>query len=181
MRAALLERQHAADLERRCRARRANRRPASSMRTIRPSGVEADQPRADVERGEVDHLAVGAHRDLRGAAADVDVHHPASSRIERATAPEPYAAITVSRLSPAETATSLPACAANSSPMARALLPPHRDAGEDQRAGVDLVRIDLGVGVLLGDEGAERLGVDGARRRNTASAECRIRRRSRAR
>ncbi len=45
-----------------------------------------------------------------------------SSRIESATAPDPYAAITVSRLSPADTATSLPASRANSSPMARALL-----------------------------------------------------------
>jgi hypothetical protein len=32
----------------------------------------------------------------------------------------------------------------------------HRDAGQDQRAGIDLVGIDLGVFVLLGDESAER-------------------------
>ncbi len=51
--------------------------------------IEADQPRADIERGEVDHLAVGADRDLGGAAADVDIHHRRLSRIERATAPEP--------------------------------------------------------------------------------------------
>ena len=37
----------------------------------------------------------------------------------------------------------------------------HRDAGQDQRAGVDLVGIDLGVLVLARDEGAERVGVDG--------------------
>ena len=45
--------------------------------------------------------------------------------------------------------------------MARALVPLHRDAGEDQRAGIDLVGIDLGVVIFLLDEGAERLGVDG--------------------
>ncbi len=36
----------------------------------------------------------------------------------------------------------------------------HRDPGEDQRAGVDLVGIDLGVRVLAGDERAERVGID---------------------
>ena len=36
----------------------------------------------------------------------------------------------------------------------------HGDAGQDQRAGVDLVRIDVGGLVLVLDEGAERLGVD---------------------
>jgi len=35
-----------------------------------------------------------------------------------------------------------------------------RDAGQDQRAGVDLVRIDVGGLVLVLDEGAECLGVD---------------------
>src|SRR6266571_4236075 len=37
--------------------------------------VEAHEARAHVERGEIDHLAAGAYGDLRGAAADVDVHH----------------------------------------------------------------------------------------------------------
>ena len=46
--------------------------------------------------------------------------------------------------------------------------PAHRDAGEDQRAGVDLVGIDIGVRVLLLDEGAERVGVDLFRRPNRA-------------
>ncbi len=38
--------------------------------------------------------------------------------------------------------------------------PADRDAGEDQRAGIDLVRVDFGVAVLALDEGAERCGVD---------------------
>ena len=42
-----------------------------------PVGLQADQPRADIDRGNVDHLAVGADRDLRGAAADIDIHHHA--------------------------------------------------------------------------------------------------------
>ena len=46
----------------------------------------------------------------------------APSRTERAALPEPKAASVVSSASPALTATNLPACAANSSPMARALL-----------------------------------------------------------
>ena len=45
----------------------------------------------------------------------------AVSRIERAAAPEPKAASVASSASPALTATNLPACAANSSPIARAL------------------------------------------------------------
>ena len=36
----------------------------------------------------------------------------------------------------------------------------HRDAGQDQRAGVDLVRIDIGVLVLTLDKRAERGRVD---------------------
>lgn len=46
----------------------------------------------------------------------------ALSRIERATAPEPNAASVVSSASPALTETNLPACPANRSPIARALL-----------------------------------------------------------
>ncbi len=33
-----------------------------------------------IERGDVDHLAVGADRDFRGAAADVDIHHRRAGR-----------------------------------------------------------------------------------------------------
>ena len=38
--------------------------------------------------------------------------------------------------------------------------PAHRDAGQDQRAGIDLLGVDLGIAVLALDEGAERCGVD---------------------
>ena len=109
-----------------------------------PIGIDADEPRADVDRGDrrpprrLRHTAIFAVPPPTSTFITV-----ASSRIERATAPEPYAASTVSRLSPALTATNLPACAAKSSPIARALLRRDRDAGEDQRAGVDLLGIDL--------------------------------------
>ena len=84
---------------------------------------------------------------------------------ERAAAPEPWAAITVSRLSPAQTATSLPAWRGEQFADLARIAPAHRHAGEDQRAGVDLVRIDIGALVLLLDEGAER-----RRRRSPPSA-----------
>ena len=38
--------------------------------------------------------------------------------------------------------------------------PAHGDAGQDQRAGVDLVRVDFGVLVLALDESAQRRSVD---------------------
>ena len=53
----------------------AKRRPASSMRTMRPPASRQTRRAPDVERGEVDHAAVGADRDLRGAAAHVHIHH----------------------------------------------------------------------------------------------------------
>ena len=84
----------------------------------------------------------------------------APSRIERATAPEPWAAITVSRLSPADDRDHLAGLAREQLADRAGIAPAHRDAGEDQRAGIDLVRIDLGVPVLPLDEGAERVGVD---------------------
>src|SRR5262249_57804029 len=37
--------------------------------------AENDEPGADVERGDIDDLAVGANGNLGGAAADIDVHH----------------------------------------------------------------------------------------------------------
>ena len=40
------------------------------------------------------------------------------------------------------------------------IAPAHGDAGEDQRASVDLVGIDVGGLVLVLDEGAQCLGVD---------------------
>jgi len=69
--------------------------------------------------------------------------------------------MTVSRESPALTATSLPVWLANSSPIGARVAPSDRHAGQDQRTGVDLVGLHLGVGILLLDEGAERFGVDG--------------------
>src|SRR6266568_341405 len=41
------------------------------------------------------------------------------------------------------------------------VFPPHGDTGENESAGVDLVRLHLGEAILLGDEGAELFRVDG--------------------
>ncbi len=40
-----------------------------------PALVDAHEPRPDIGRRDGDDLAVGTDRDLRGAAADVDIHH----------------------------------------------------------------------------------------------------------
>ena len=123
--------------------------------------LKADQPRADIDRGKIDHLAVGADRDLRGAAADVDIHHHAfvadrARRRARAVGRH-HGFQAVAGADGDELAGLLGEQFADGA----GVLPLHRDAGQDQRAGVDLVGIDLGVGVFLLDEGAERLGVDG--------------------
>ena len=123
--------------------------------------LKADQPRADIDRGDVLHLAVGADRDLRGAAADIDIHHHAfvadrARRGARAVGRH-HGFQAVAGAHRDELAGLLGEQFADGA----RVLALHRDAGEDQRAGVDLVGIDLGVGVFLGDEGAERLGVDG--------------------
>ena len=122
--------------------------------------VEADQPRADVERGEVDHPAVGADRDLRGAAADVDVHDRrlvADRARHRARAVGGHHRL---QAVAGRDRDHLAGLAREQLADLAGVAPAHRDAGEDQRAGVDLVGIDIGVLVLLLDEGAERLGVD---------------------
>ncbi len=99
----------------------AKRRPASSTRAIRPSGSR------QIRRAPTSSAVTSITRPSAQTAIFA-VPPPTStfmivalSRIERATAPEPCAAITVSRLSPAETATILPAWRANSSPILRAL------------------------------------------------------------
>ncbi len=122
--------------------------------------IEHDQARADIDRGDVGHLAVGAYGDLRGAAADIDVHQrrAAADRARRR-------ARAVSRhhrfkaIAGAD-GDHFPRLAREQFADAPRVAPPHGDAGQDQRAGIDLVRIDLGVLVLAFDEGAERIGVD---------------------
>ena len=111
--------------------------------------LETDEPRADIERGEVDDLAVGADRDLGGAAADVDVHHPAlvaDRARHRARAVGRHHRLQAVAGADRDQPAGLPR--EQFADRAR-VAPLHRDAGQDQRAGVDLVRIDLGVGVLL--------------------------------
>ena len=84
----------------------------------------------------------------------------ASSRIERAAAPEPCAAMHGFEAVAGADRDHLAGLAREQLADRARVAPAHRDAGEDQRAGVDLVGIDVGVLVLALDEGAERLGVD---------------------
>ena len=158
--AALIEREHAAHLQ-----------IDAELLAVTPPGffhagnlsvrLKTDQPRADIDRGEIDHLAFGADRDLRGAAADVDVHHHAAvadrARRRARAVSRHHGFQAVAGADGDELAGLLGEQIADGA----GVLPLHRDAGEDQRAGVDLVGIDLGVGIFLLDEGAERVGVDG--------------------
>ena len=123
--------------------------------------VETDQPRADVDSGQIDHLAVGADRDLGGAATDVDIHHGAVVT-DRAR----HRARTVRRHDGLQIVAGrdrdhLAGLAREQFADRACIAAADGDTGQDQRAGVDLVGIGLGVLVLLLDKGAERLGVDG--------------------
>ena len=121
---------------------------------------KAKKPRTHIECRDIGDLAFGAHGDLGGAAADVDVHHHAfvadrtSHRAGAVGCHDGFQAVAGAHR---HHLAGLPREQfADRTRVASA----KRDAGEDQRAGVDFVRIDLGVRVLLFDKGAERLGVD---------------------
>ena len=146
----------------------AKRRPASSMRTMRPSSSRQTSraPTSTAVRS-ID-LAVGADRDLGGAAADVDVHHGrvvADRARHRARAVGGHHGLQVVA---GRDRDHLAGLAREQFADRARVAAAHRDAGQDQRAGVDLVGIDLGVLVLLLDEGAERVGVDGLAGANRA-------------
>ena len=106
----------------RSRVRPQTRRAAVSTRSIRPK-ASSEMRRAPIS------TAVCAITFPSAQTAIFDVPPPISifmtvarSRRDRATAPDPCAAMIVSRLSPALTATIRPASRANRSPIARALL-----------------------------------------------------------
>jgi SAM-dependent methyltransferase len=124
------------------------------------SRIQADDAGADVERGDIAHPAVAADRDLRRAAADVDVHH--SSLIADRARCRARAIGRHHRLQAVTRAyrDELPGLTCEQFTDGARISPPHRDAGQDQRAGVDLIGIDIGALVLSLDEGAERLRVD---------------------
>ncbi len=125
-----------------------------------PGRVGADEARADVDRGDRDHLALGAHRDLGGAAADVDVHHGgavADRARDRAGAEGRHHRFEIVAGADRD---QLAGLAREQFADLSRIAAADRDAGEDQRAGVDLVGIDHGVFVLLLEERAQRVGVD---------------------
>ena len=107
-----------------------------------------------------DHRAVVAHRDFRGAAADVDIHHRAAVADragDRAGTVGRHHGLQIVAGADRDELAGLAGEQFADPPRVAA---PHRDPGEDQRAGVDLVGIDHGVFVLLLEERAERIGVD---------------------
>ncbi len=123
--------------------------------------VEADEAGADVDGGEVDHLAVGAKRDLRGATADVDVHH---NRVVAHRAGGGAGAISGHHrfeVVAGRDRDHLAGLRREQFADLAGVAPAHGDTGQDQGAGIDLLRIDLGLRVLARDEGAELVGVDG--------------------
>ena len=118
--------------------------PAAGLLDPRhPTGlVEADDARADVGRGQVDDLAALADGDLRRAAPDVDVHHPPA--VADRTGHRAGAEGGQRRLEPIAGAHRHELAGLLREELAdRAGVPaPNRDAGEDERPGVD------GVGIL---------------------------------
>ena len=122
--------------------------------------VEGDDARANVHRRHFDHVALFAHGDFRRAAADVDVHHAVgladgarrgagAKRRERGFEP-------VAGGNGNEFASLRGEQVADGAGVGA----PHRDARENERAGVDGGGVEERHLVLAVDEGAERLGVD---------------------
>ena len=130
-----------------------------------PLLVENDQPGADVKRGDVDDLAIGANRDFCGTAADIHIHHRraiADRTCGRAGAVCGHHRFQTVAGADCNQTTGL---AREQFPDASRIAPPHRNAGQNERAGIDLLGIDFGVAVLPLDKRAERLGVDRLLRR----------------
>ena len=127
--------------------------------------VGDNQASPDIDRGQIDHLAVGADRDLRRAAADVDIHHRrcvADGARDRARAVGRHHGFQiVARAHRDQLAGLAREQFADRARVAAA----HGDAGQDQRPGVDLLGLHLRVLILLADERAERVRVDGFVRR----------------
>ncbi len=122
--------------------------------------IGADETRAHVDRRDRNNPAVAAHRDLRGAAADIDIHHRAALADragDRTRAERRHHRFKIVAGTDGDELAGLPCEQFADAPRIAA---PHRNAREDQRAGVDLVGIDHRVLVLLLEERAERFRVD---------------------
>src|SRR6202047_292001 len=138
------------------------RRPASSSRTTCPC------PSTQTRRAPPSTAVRSLTRPSQQIAI-FEVPPPTSifitvalSRIERATAPDPCAAITVSGLEPAagRDGHHLAGLPGKQFANLAGIAPAHRDPSQDQRSGVDLVRIYIGVLVLARDEGTQRLSIN---------------------
>src|SRR5262249_31015521 len=125
-----------------------------------PGRVEAEQARTDVEGGEVDHTAVRADRDFRRAAANVDIHDGGVVADRARHRPRAVGGHHGLEAVAGRDRDHLAGLARKELADLAGVAPAHGDAGQAQRTGVDLVRIDFGVLVLALDESAERRGVD---------------------
>ena len=118
------------------------------------------QPPADMHRGGGDHLAFFEQRELRCAAADVDVEDALVLVVR-----DPRGARTVGRQHRLHVMTGgggdEVAALLGEEPRDRlGVLAPQRLAGEDDDAGVDILRLDAGRRIGLVDDAGERAVVD---------------------
>ena len=125
-----------------------------------PRRIEADEPRPDIDGGQIDHAALAADRNLRGAAADVDIHDRGAVADRARHRARPIGRHHGLQIVAGRDRDHLAGLRREQLADLARVAAAHRDAGQDQRAGVDLLRVDLGVHVLALDESAERRGVD---------------------
>ncbi len=138
----------------------AKRRPASSMRTTRRSASSAIT-RAPTSMAVISGTSPFSHTAIFEVPPPMSMFITrALSRIERDAAPEPKAASVVSSPSPGRNRHELAGLGGEQLADGAGVGAPHGDAGQDQRAGVDLVRRDARGLVLRIDECAELVGVD---------------------
>ena len=125
-----------------------------------PLRVEAHDTRADVDGGHLHDLAVLAYGYLRGAAADVDIHH--ARRLADGAGRGSGTEGGKGSLEPVACAHRHELAGLGREQFAdRARIAPARgDAGEDERAGIDQLRIDPCLFILAVDEAAESRRID---------------------
>ena len=141
-------------------------RAGASDRADRARLVPGDEARADVDRGGLLDATIAADRELRRAAADVDVEHERRRGVarerDRAGAVRGEKALEVMA---GRRAHELAGLAAEELDDRRRVLLARRFAGRDDGAGVDVVGRPAGLGVRALDELRDRVGVDAALRR----------------
>ena len=122
--------------------------------------VKSEDARADVDGGEFDDRAGLADRDLGGAPANVDIHHPRRvADRARCGARAKRSELGLERVAGADS-DETPGLRGKQVADGARVAAPYRHAGQDQRAAVDLLGPHLGQRVLALDEGLQRRRVD---------------------